>query len=141
MSTTSFSHTMAERGFTRFVLLRPRETACPDDLAESFRGRWHLVTQVFDPLNALAEICVVDRAEHPRRQWGLSPQEKVALIVVDQQYWSSFMEMLSIIKSRLAAISVWNYTDNLIVEIAGHNQACILRKNQTVFEKNISDTP
>jgi hypothetical protein len=118
VSKSSFSHTLAERGFTRFVLLRPRGAACPPSLAESFRGRWHQVTQVFDPLNALAELCVLDRAEQPRREWGLTAQEKVALIVVEQEAWNSITDLLKIVRTRLSAISIWNYTDNLVVEVS-----------------------
>lgn len=123
MSTSSFSQTLAERGFTRFVLLRPRGAACPTSLADSFRGRWHQVTEVFDPLNALAELCVLDRAEQPRREWGLTPQEKVALIVVHQEAWDSVTNLLAIVRARLPAISIWNYTDNLVVEVSAPQKA------------------
>ena len=118
MSESSFSHTLAERGFTRFVLLRPRGAACPSGLADALRERWHQVTQVYDPLNALAELCLLDRAEQPRRDWGLEARDKIALIFFEQDAWESLNKLLEIVKARLPAISVWNCTNGLALEIS-----------------------
>ena len=101
MSESSFSYTLADRGFTRFVLLRPRDAVCPTGLADALRERWHQVTQVYDPLNALAELCLLDRAEQPRRDWGLESKERIALIFFEQDAWSSLNELLKIVKESI----------------------------------------
>ena len=117
MPNSSFSRTMAERGFTRFVLLRPREAPSPSSFANELREHWSHVLQVDDPLGALAELCVLERAEQPRRSYGLPPRERVALIVLERAAWHDLSDLLRTIRERLPEVSVWIHTGELILEV------------------------
>lgn len=109
---------MTERGFTRFVLLRPREAPCPSPLANAFRERWSHVIQVNDPLGALAELCVMERAEQPRRAYGLPARERVAFIVLERSAWNDLSDLLRTIRKRLPEVSIWVHTGELILEVS-----------------------
>ena len=118
MPNSSFSQTLTERGFTRFVLLRPREAPCPTPLANALRERWSHVIQVNDPLGALAELCVMERAEQPRRAYGLPARERIAFIVLERSAWNDLSDLLRTIRSRLPEVSIWVHTGELILEVS-----------------------
>ena len=120
---SSFSHTMTERGFTRFVLLRPREAPCPPPLADALRERWSHVHQVENPLGALAELCVLERMEHPRRAYGLPPSERIALIVLERNAWNDLSDLLRTVRDRLPEVSVWVHTGELLLEVSNPPRA------------------
>ena len=118
MGARSFNRTVAERGFTRFLILRPSGANCPPALSEALREHWDAVVEVTNPLRALAELCVMTRAEQPRRNWGLPAQQRLALIIVKQSAFHDLAPLQRVLRDGLHEVSVWVDTGEMYLEIS-----------------------
>ena len=118
MGARSFNRTVAERGFTRFLILRPSGANCPAALSEALREHWDAVVEVTNPLQALAELCVMTRAEQPRRNWGLPAQQRLALIIVKQSAFHDLAPLQRVLRDGLHEVSVWVDTGEMYLEIS-----------------------
>jgi hypothetical protein len=72
------------------VLLAPTGARAPErrDAARAvLDGHGWMIHDAHDPLGALAELCVLDRTQATRQEWGLQTVEELALVVVEPSSW------------------------------------------------------
>ena len=92
--------------YDRFVLLRSRRTHCPDVIRSIIRDVGSQVSEVHDPLNALAELCALDRWGEPRRRNGIDSEQKIALLVIEPGTLEQLPDLYETIKTYLPHVNI-----------------------------------
>ncbi|MHC4218505.1 MAG: hypothetical protein ACYSU7_08630 [Planctomycetota bacterium] len=95
---------------TRCVLLAPQGDRTPDR-GESLRSlldqRGWIAHETHDALGALAELCLRERTQSLREEWGLQTAEQLALVVVEPTRWAELPEMLAAAARYVPKASRW----------------------------------
>ena len=108
-------------GRTNCVVLAPNAEAVDERLRSQLEQRhWHAL-MAGDPLMAMVELCLLERARSSRTAWGLSSVDGATLVVVEPDRWSSFSAMLDAIKHYLPTAGVWSFEDGVLRCIAEAN--------------------
>lgn len=105
-------------GRTNCVVLAPSVEAGDQRLRSQLEQRsWHAQI-VGDPLAAMVELCLLERARSSRTAWGLSSVDASALVVVEPSRWSNFSAMLGAVKRYVPTAGVWSIEDGVMRCIA-----------------------
>jgi len=105
-------------GRTNCVVLAPNAEGVNEPLRSQLEQRHWTALTVGDPLMAMVELCLLERARSSRTAWGLSSVDGATLIVVDPNEWSNFGGMLEAIRQYLPTASVWSFEDGVLRCIA-----------------------
>jgi hypothetical protein len=100
-------------GTTRCVVLGagPHHEAIAPPLADKLAARRWCGASVADPLAALAELCLLERAGNVRRPWGQEPQQAPVLILTEAVAAPQPVldQMLSALQRYLPRVEVWTF--------------------------------
>jgi len=110
--------------WTRVIVLTPPP---PDGcgLSELLRHRfaamdWFAIEQ-HDPILAMAELCLREKAQTARAAWGLQRLERIALVIAQSAYWLrqgiSLRELTSAVSRYLPTATIWEIVDDEVVRI------------------------
>jgi hypothetical protein len=86
------------------------------------RRGW-IAHETSDLLEALAELCLLQRTLASRRAWGLTPAEQLALVVVEPRRWPQLAAMLAAARRYVPQASVWSFVDGGLHSLASDRQA------------------
>ena len=70
-----------QRHFRHYVLLRPQEVPCPQEVLDSMHRHKGTVTEVHNPIAALSELCTLNRFLEPRRRQAPPDSPEIALLI------------------------------------------------------------
>ncbi len=105
-------------GRTNCVVLAPNAAGVDEGLRSQLEQRqWHALI-AGDPLMAMVELCLLERARSSRIAWGLSSVDGASLVVVEPSQWSNFSGMLGAIRQYLPTAGVWSFEDGVLRCIA-----------------------
>ncbi|MCA9286042.1 MAG: hypothetical protein KDA22_12535 [Phycisphaerales bacterium] len=79
------------------------------------------------PVEAMAEVCLQERAQRARSAWGLQRSSRLALVVVDRSHWRTLSAMLEALGSHLPEASVWMCDEHLALQIHPQREGPKLR--------------
>lgn len=70
-----------------------------------------------DPLMAMADLCLLDKAQTSRSAWGLPRAEPLRLLIVEPQQWRDVASMVAAIGRHLPATDVWEARDGALTRV------------------------
>ena len=108
-------------GRTNCVVLAPNAEAVDQRLRSQLEQRRWYARMAGDPLMAMVELCLLERARSSRTAWGLSSVDGATLVVLEPNQWSNFSAMLGAIKQYLPTAGVWSFENGVLRCIAEAN--------------------
>ena len=108
-------------GRTNCVVLAPNAEAVDERLRSQLEQRHWYALMAGDPLMAMVELCLLERARSSRTAWGLSGVDGATLVVPEPDQWSNFSAMLGAIKQYLPTAGVWSFENGVLRCIAEAN--------------------
>ena len=113
-------------GRTNCVVLALNAEGVDDGLRSQLEQRhWHALI-AGDPLLAMVELCLLERARSSRTAWGLSSVDGVTLVVVEPDQCSNFGGLLGGIRQYLPTAGVWSFEYGVLRCIAEANSDEVL---------------
>ncbi len=85
-------------------------------------GRGWTTQAVESPLQAMAELCLLERGSESRRAWGHDDHEAaaaLALVVVDPRSWTDIDRLVGAARRYLPAATVWELRNGSVTPLGG----------------------
>lgn len=70
-----------------------------------------------DPLLAMADLCLLDKAQTSRSAWGLPRAEPLRLLIVEPQQWRDVASMVAAVRTHLPATDVWEARNGALTRV------------------------
>ncbi len=89
-------------------------------------GRGWTTQAVESPLQAMAELCLLERGRDSRRAWGHDDHEAaeaLALVVVDPRSWPDLDRLVRAARRHVPAASVWELRNGTVTPMGGPAEA------------------
>ncbi len=104
----------------RCVVLAPAgdDGGTDQALRSLLEHRQWLVHQASHPLEAFAELCLLERIQASRAAWGLRRSERLALVSVEPSRWPRLDALLAAAGRYLPAVSLWRYSDGRLAPVS-----------------------
>jgi hypothetical protein len=97
------------------------------DRGETVRGlidqRGWIAHDTEDALAAMAELCLLDRTQTTRREWGLHAVEQLALVVVEPRHWPMLEALLAAARRFVPQVTLWSYDDQGLRQLPGGTES------------------
>jgi hypothetical protein len=100
--------------WTRVVLLAPPSSGqtsseVGEPLKSLFAARDWFAIQLSDPYQAMAELCLRERAQAARAGWGLKRLEQLALAIHQPYVWQDQVinELVDSVRQYLPSVTIW----------------------------------
>lgn len=111
----------------RCVVLAPRggpgSAGIDQQLRSLLQTRQWQAQALNDPLQALAELCLLERIRASRAGWEPTPPEEgLALVVVEPERWADLEAMLSAAWRYVPAATLWSYADGTLHPLTPQEQ-------------------
>jgi hypothetical protein len=132
---------MASHEWTRVVLLRPAVDSPKDArLNAIFAARDWFAIEHTNPYQAMTELCLRERAQAARAAWGLQRLERSALVILDSEDLTQFIDLVQAVKRHLPATSIWKWSgDDLEPLVSG--QPATIKQTAAIDEPPIEAAP
>jgi len=108
-------------------------------LRERLAERRVNAVEAASPVEAMAEICLQERAQRARSAWGLQRSMRSALVVVDRGHWRDLSPMLDAIDRHLPEASVWMCDERVALEIHPKREGPKLRLAGTAENDDVGE--
>ncbi|MCP3903500.1 MAG: hypothetical protein GY715_07665 [Planctomycetes bacterium] len=105
------------------IVLAPPDTAAGDDILEGLlRDRGYASRTLHDPLAAMVELCLMDRAHETGAAWGHASRVEPALVIVppgDDDACRAARDLVAAVQRYLPRPRVWMYTAGALAPLVG----------------------
>jgi hypothetical protein len=113
---------LSSHEWTRVVVLRPAARGPLDEhLKAAFTQREWFAVEHTEPHQAMAELCLREKAQTARAGWGLQRVEKSALLIIDPFEFCAARSLIAAAQRYLPQASVWTFADG---EFTAVGKAC-----------------
>ena len=124
---------MPTHEWTRVVVLRTAPQEPRDErLSAIFAARDWFAIEHTNPYQAMAELCLRERAQVSRSAWGLQRVEKTALVIEGTGNSSQVHDLVHAVTRYLPGATVWSYFDSELAPIGDHTHARISESEHRV---------
>lgn len=98
--------------WTRVVVLRPASHDPLDEhLKSAFTQREWFAVEHTEPHQAMAELCLREKAQTARAGWGLQRVEKSSLLIIDPFEFPAARDLIAAAQRYVPGASTWTYAD------------------------------
>lgn len=112
--------------WTRVVVLRPASHGPIDQhLKTALTQREWFAVEHTEPHQALAELCLREKAQAARAGWGLQRVEKSALLIVDPFEFPAARTLIAATRKYVPTASIWTYAEGEFTAVGKAREAAV----------------
>jgi hypothetical protein len=102
---------------TTCVLLTPASGAVSSRLHSLLAARDWQTIETADPVHAMTQLCLLERAQTARGAWGLARQQRVALLLIAPEARADLQGLIPAVRKHLPEVALWAYEGGSLTAI------------------------